>query len=134
RLRAPLADQVKKLQTKYPSLLLYESRQSADLELNASLLGPAFGDADLAAFAPLAARLVRVDLTGTAVTDASATHLASLTSLRSLGLAGTQITDKTITALGGLEKLETLAVYGTGVTPDALAGLKNVKRIYSSTT
>jgi hypothetical protein len=81
------AAKVAELQARYPSILAYQSRQAADLELNASLLGAAFSDADLAAFAPLADRITWADLSGTAITDASAPVLAKWRNLRTLRLA-----------------------------------------------
>jgi hypothetical protein len=91
RQRAPLATTVQQLSQRYPGLLVYESRNSADLELNAALSGTAFTDADLKAFLPVRERIVRMDLSGTAVTDASAPVLAQMTSLRFLRLTNTHL-------------------------------------------
>jgi len=125
RQRAALAAEVERLSARYPGVLTYESRNSADLELDASLRGGAFGDADLKAFAPLNARLVRVDLSGTAVTDASAPLLSVMLNLKSLRLANTKIGDGMMAALASMKSLKSLTVTGTAVTQGALAPLRS---------
>ncbi len=122
--RAPLATVVTQLQARYPGLVDYESRSSADLEVDASLKGAAFGDADLAALAPIATRIVRADLSGTSITDASAPALAAMTSLVRLRLARTRITDKTIEALAGLKGLKSVSLVDTKVSDAALTPLR----------
>ena len=121
--RAPLAAAVKDLQARFPGLIAYESQNSADLEVDASLKGAAFTDAGLAALAPVAAHIVRADLSATAVTDASAPALVAMTSLRLLRLPNTKITDKTIPALAGITALKSLTVPDT-VSDAALASLR----------
>ena len=49
-MRSAIAPEVAKLQKRFPNILDYESRSSADLRLNASILGTKFGDNDLADF------------------------------------------------------------------------------------
>ncbi|MBA2588482.1 MAG: hypothetical protein H0U98_07640 [Alphaproteobacteria bacterium] len=122
--RAPLAAALKQLQARYPGVIIYESRNSADLEVDASLRGAAFGDGDLAALLPLAARIVRADLSGTTITDAAAPTLVAMTSLTRLRLAHTKITDKTLVALVGLKSLKSVSVVETKVSDDALAPLR----------
>ena len=92
RQRAPLAPVVAALQKRFPGLVEYDSRSSADLDVNAALMGAAFGDAELAALAPVKARIVWADFSGTAITDASAPALAAMTSLRTLHLRNTKLT------------------------------------------
>ena len=122
--RAPLAATVVQLQSRFPGIIAYESRSSADLEVDASLKGASFGDAGLAALAPLRGRLVRADFSGTAITDASAAGLAAMTSLRVLRLMNTKVTDTTIQALGSLKALRSLTVVGTAASETALAPLR----------
>ena len=122
--RAPLAAQLARLQERFPGVIAYEAQDSADLEINASLKGASFGDADLQALTPLAGRIVRADLSGTAVTDASAPVLATMVRLKSLRLSGTKISDHGVRALEGAKALRSLAVADTGVTAVALAPLK----------
>lgn len=124
RRRAPLAAAVKDLQALFPGLIAYEARDSADLEVDASLKGARFSDANLAALSPLAAHIVRADLSGTAIADASAPMLATMTSMRLLRLANTKITDKTMGALAGHKALKSLSVVDTGVSDAALEPLK----------
>jgi hypothetical protein len=111
--RAPLVAMVRQLQTRFPGVVDYESRSSANLEVDASLMGPSFGDAELRALAPLAGRIVRADLSGTAITDASAQALAAMTTLRVLRLMDTKLTNATIQAL----RLRGVAIYGVGDAP-----------------
>jgi hypothetical protein len=122
--RAPLASALKQLQTRYSGVIEYESRSSADLQVNAALKGPSFGDADLAALAPLKARIMWADLSGTAVTDASAPLLAAMPSLRMLRLTNTKVTDATIQALAQAKALRSLTVAGTAASDKGLAPLR----------
>ena len=123
--RAALAAAVKELQKRFPGVISYESRGSADLEINASLLGEKFGDAELAALAPLHDRIVRADLSGTAVGDASASTLVSMKRLKVLRLLNTKIGDATIRALTNAGALQSLAVVGASVSDQALQPLRN---------
>ena len=124
RQRAPLAAAVQKLQARFPGLLDYESRDSANLTVNASRLGVRFGDDDLKLLAPVAARVTRADFSGTAVSDASAPALAGMTALENLRLADTKITDTTVATLTPLNKLHSLTVTGTKVTATGLSSLR----------
>jgi len=123
RMRAPLAGEVARLSALYPGILVYESRNSAGLELNATLRGQAFSDADLKAFLPLSGGILRMDLSGTAVTEASAPVLARMTALKSLRLADTKTGDAAVSALAALKSLKSLTVTGTAATKPALAPL-----------
>jgi hypothetical protein len=97
--RAPLAASYQALSARYPSAIAYASRGSADIEINVSLIGESFGDEDLAALAPLREKIVRLDLSGSAVTDASANELASMENLRWLRALNTKITAATLAPL-----------------------------------
>ncbi len=120
--RAPLAPLVRRLQERFPGVIGYEARDSADLEINASLKGRAFGDADLQALTSLSAHIVRADLSGTAVTDVSVLILAAMPKLKTLRLSGTKVSD--IHALESAKSLRSLSVVDTKVTAKALAPLK----------
>ena len=72
RLRAPSASAVAQLKTRLPNVLDYESRSSANLVVDASMLGAKFTDEDVAALKPVAGQVVVADFSGTAVTDRSA--------------------------------------------------------------
>jgi len=124
RQRAPLAAAVQQVQRRLPGVVGYESRGSAELEVDASLMGLRFGDAELAMLAPLAAHIVRANFSDTAITDASASTLAAMTGLERLRLADTRISDNTIRALAPLKKLRSLTATGTKVTDESLASLR----------
>ena len=89
--RAPMAAVLQSLQQRYAGVIDYESRSSARLELDASLLGRAFGDPELAAFAPLRESIVRADLSGTSIGEASANVLGGMKNLRVLRMMGVSV-------------------------------------------
>lgn len=126
RKRAPLANLYRQLSQRYPGLLAYESRDSPDMALDAALRGRAFTDSDLKAFLPVAGRIVRMDLSGTAVTGSSATTLSHMSALQSLRLTNTKIGDEVVSVLLRLNSLKVLTVAGTHTTQAGLAPL--VKR------
>jgi len=95
RQRVPLAATVAQLSARYPGLLEYEARNSANLELNAALASTAFHDEDLKAFLPLKDRLVLVDLSGTAITGASRPVLAQMKAARTVRLFNTRLDTST---------------------------------------
>jgi uncharacterized membrane protein/mono/diheme cytochrome c family protein len=135
--RANLAPAVAQLQKRFPNFLEYESRASADLMFNASLLGEKFGDADLPSLAPVADHIVVADFSRTAITDRSASAIAAMKRLRSLRLVHTQITDATVRLLTGLDQLESLNIFGTRTTPavlPVLAGLPKLRHLYAGET
>jgi hypothetical protein len=126
RQRAPLAAAVQQLSARYPGIIGYESRNSPDLELNAALRGATFTDADLRAFLPLREHIVLMDLSGTAITDASAQVLAQMIALQSLRLTNTKTGDATLSALAQLKSLKSLTITGTRATKAALAPLSKL--------
>jgi mono/diheme cytochrome c family protein/uncharacterized membrane protein len=137
QLRAPLATQVAQLKQRFPDLLDYESRGTANLVVDASALGARFGDDDLAAVKPLSDQIVIADLSGTAITDRSAPLLAAMKRARVLRFTNTKITDATVLALGGLDRLESLDLYGTAVTPACLKvvqSLPKLRHLYAGAT
>ena len=95
KLRAPLAQVVAQLQKRFPDVLQYESRESAGLVVNVSLMGAKFGDQELAALQPITEQIVVADFSGTAITDRSAASIAAMKRLRVLRLMHTGITDVT---------------------------------------
>lgn len=137
KLRSPIAPAVAQLQKQFPNVLEYDSRSSADLRLNASILGSKFGDGDLEAFAPIAEHIVVADLSRTAVTDHSAPAIAAMKRLRVLKLMDTHLTDATLSKLDTLNQLESLNVYGAPITAAALpavAKLPKLSHIYAGQT
>jgi uncharacterized membrane protein len=137
KLRAPLGQVVAQLKTRYPNVLEYESRSSANLVVDASMLGAKFTDEDVAALMPVAGQLVMADFSGTAVTDRSAASFAAMKHLRVLRLMHTRITDTSVLALGGLDRLESLDLFGTAVTPACLKTaeqLPKLRHLYAGET
>lgn len=135
--RANLALSVAQFQKKFPSVLGYQSRGSADLVVHAAWMGSKFGDSELAALAPLSERITMADFSNTAITDKSATVLASMKNLRTLRLVRTKITDTTLRGLTSLNQLEILSIFDTAITPagvQALHGLPKLQRVYASGT
>ena len=129
KLRAGVAATVAQLQKRFPNILDYESRGSAHLLLNASILGPKFGDKDLAALAPLAEHITVADFSHTAITDGSAGAIAAMKRLRVLRLMHTRISDTTVLGLDNLDQLESLSVFGTPVTAAALPAIARLPKL-----
>jgi hypothetical protein len=125
RRRVALSSTVRQLQTRFPSVVAYESRGSADIQIDAALLGVSFGDSDLAALAPLHDRIVWADLSGTSVSDASASVVGAMSHLRVLRLMNTRVTDKMMQALMSLHALQSLTVMGAPVTQKSLQPLRD---------
>src|SRR5215469_2659789 len=133
RERNALAGRVTQLQQRFPYLLDYESRSSADLVLNASPWGAKFGDNEFSEFAPVMDRIVAADLSNTAITDRSASLIAALKHLRKLSLMNDGVTDTTVEALRSLSELESLNLFHTAVSAAALpaiSGLPRLQRVY----
>jgi uncharacterized membrane protein len=127
--RAAIAPAVAQLQKRFPNILDYESRGSADLRLNASILGTRFGDKDLADFAAVAEHITEADFSRTGITDQSASTIAAMKRLRILRLTNTGISDATLVRLGALDQLESLNLFGTTVTPAALPAISRLPKL-----
>jgi uncharacterized membrane protein len=137
RLRSVTAPAIAQLQKRFPNVLDYESRSSADLRLNASILGAKFSDDDLAAFAPVAEHITFADFSRTRITDRSAVAIAAMKRLHVLRLTNTGITDATLMRLDALDQLESLNVFGTPVTASCLptiAKLPKLAHLYTGQT
>lgn len=135
--RAEIASTLATLQQRFPNVLDYESRGSADVIVNAFVMGEQFTDDDLAALAPLSKHIVISDFSRTAITDRSASVIAGMKRLRVLRLTHTKIGDLTVQSLTSLDQLESLSVLDTAVTPavlPALARLPNLRRLYAGQT
>jgi hypothetical protein len=137
KLRSAIGPTVAQLQKQFPNILDYDSRGSADLRLNASILGSKFGDRELAAFAPVAQNIIVADLSRTSLTDNSAAAIAGMKRLRVLRLMDTRLTDATLLRLDSLNQLESLNVYDTPVTAAVLptiAKLPKLSHFYAGQT
>ena len=124
RQRAAVSSAVTTLQARFPGTIAYESRDSANLEVNASLLRGSFGNQELEALALLKDRIVWADFSGTTISDASASTLAALKHLQVLNLSDTHVTDSTIESLASLPALRSLTAVNTTVSEQALARLR----------
>jgi hypothetical protein len=129
RMRLPMAPAVAQLQKRFPNVLDYESRNSADLRLNASILGTKFGDNDLADFGAVAEHITVADFSRTNITDHSAGAIAGMKRLRVLRLTNTGITDATLQRLSALDQLESLNLFGTQVTSAALPTISKLPKL-----
>lgn len=137
KLRSTIAPAISQLQEQFPGVIDYESRGSADLRLNASILGSKFGDQDLQAFGPVADHIIIADLSRTAVTDHSAAAIVAMKRLRVLRIVDTQLTDAALSHIDGLNQLESLDVYGSPITPAVLpmiTKLPKLSRFYAGQT
>jgi hypothetical protein len=102
--RSPIAGALQALQDRFPGVIDYESRGSARLELRAALLGGAFGDRELAAFAPVRDYIVRADLSGTAVGEPSAGVITAMKGLRVLRMMNVRVEQAMAAALATLRQ------------------------------
>jgi hypothetical protein len=92
-----------------------------------------FTDAGLAPLAPIADKVVSLDLARTKVTDAGLSAVAAMNNLTELHLEGTAVSDAGLDHLKGLAALEYLNLYNTKVTDAGLtkiAGLSKLKSLY----
>jgi len=129
RQRVGIAAAVGQFQQRFPNVLDYQSRDSADLVLNAAWMQSKFGDNDLSALSAIADHIVSADLSNTSVTDKSAVAIAAMKRLRILRLMHTHITDTTLKSFGSLQELETLSLFDTQITPRALPALTRLPRL-----
>jgi hypothetical protein len=135
--RAEIASTLATLQQRFPNVLEFESRGSADLMVNALVMGDKFKDDGLAALTPLSKNIVMADFSRTDITDRSAPVLAGMKRLRTLRLMHTRIGDLTVRSLTNLDQLESLSLFDTAVTPaalPALARLPKLQRLYVGQT
>jgi mono/diheme cytochrome c family protein len=115
------------------AVLLPLSQDMPLLDANFQLKGAEITDEALTLLAPLAGHVTRLNLAGTAITDAGLAQLAGLTKLTKLHLEKTAITDAGLVHLKGLTNLEYLNLYGTQVTDGGLqelAALPHLKKLY----
>ncbi|WP_395753666.1 leucine-rich repeat domain-containing protein [Prosthecobacter sp.] len=92
-----------------------------------------FADAGLAPLAPIADKIVSLDIARSKVTDAGLSAVAGMKNLKELHLEGTTIGDAGLDQLKGLAELEYINLYNTKVTDAGLAklsGLSKLKAIY----
>ena len=131
--RADLANAVAEIQEKYPHILTYVSRNTGDLDLNATMMRGSFGDTDFALFGSVLNRVVRADFTATAITDQSAPLLLGMSNINILRLNQTNISENIvldISNLNGLKSLNLLGVTISNDTKNILAQIENLDHLY----
>jgi uncharacterized membrane protein len=107
---------------------------SDSIELNASLAGKSFTDDSLTRILPIAPRVERLDLSGTAVTDASLPSLIRFTRLERLNLSRTAVTRAGAPSIAAIRCLRVLNIGRTAVDDPALADIvqcESLERIYA---
>ncbi len=131
--RAPLQEKVRALSARYPDSIRYLARDSAALTVDVQRLGADFDDADLAQLEPVAATVSRLDLSGTAISDAAAASLAAFVQLESLSLNGTRVGDRVLDAVSKLRALKTLTLVDTNASPERVTELRQTGvRVYDA--
>ncbi len=103
------------------------------LQVNASIAGKGFGDAQLEQLLPLNENVRHLDLSGTSVTDDGMRHVAMFTRLSKLQMSRTRVGDAGLARLGSLSELEYLNLYGTAITDaglGTLSALPKLTRLY----
>ena len=134
--RRVLYAQVDALNQKLDILLIPKHAASKSLILNTVYDRKKFTDAHFNQLLPFAANIISLDLSRTAITDASIPAISSFNQLKTLVLRDTDITGTGFETLGQLLKLETLVLYGTGISDEHLDMLQieSLKRIYLGNT
>ncbi len=107
------------------TLALLHGLEPCLYELNVS--GTAVTDASLKGMGSFE-HLERVNLSRTAVTDAGVKELASVPHLSSLNLFNTKVTDATVDVMSGMASLKRAFVWRTGMTADGLARLAQARQ------
>ena len=130
---SPADEKVKALEKELGISLLPIAQNDPGLTFNCVNVADKFGDAELAKFAPVADRLVELNLSRCKVTDAGMAAVAGMKGLKRLNLANTAVTDAAAGQLAGLTTLEYLNLVGTKVTDAAMPGLEKntaLKKLY----
>lgn len=132
---APAADDGKAaaIEKELGITLLPVAQNDQSLTFNCVNVADKFGDAELGKLAPVADRLVDLNLSRSKVTDAGLATVAGMKNLKRLNLANTAVTDAGIDHLAGLAALEYLNLVGTKATDAALPKLEksaSLKKLY----
>ncbi len=131
--RAELANAVVEIQEKFPHILTYVSRNTGDLDLNATMMRGNFGDTEFALFEPVLGRIVRADLTATSITDQSAPLLLRMSNTTTLRLNQTTIGENLVLELSNLSSLKSLNLLGITISNDTktlLTQVENLDHLY----
>ncbi len=109
------------------------SAEDDRLKVNVVNASKEFGDEQLATLAPVAERVVWLDIGRSQVSDAGMKTVAKMRNLERLHLENTAVTDAGLAHLTGLTKLEYLNLYGTEVTSaifEPLANARSLRKLY----
>jgi hypothetical protein len=101
------------------------------VDVNARLLGKAFGDRELALLAPIAPAVMWLDIGNTSVTDAGLAALDPMRRLQRLHLDQLKVGDAGLERLAHLRQLEYLNLRATLVTDKGLPVLRTLPRLRS---
>ena len=101
------------------------------LDVNARVMGKAFGNRELALLSSIAPAIQWLDLGGTSVSDAGLACLAPMHRLERLHLDQCRITDFGLGLLTGLRRIEYLNLRGTSVSDGGMVALRNMPRLRS---
>lgn len=121
------------LAEQYNFSLMPISAEDDRLRINVVNAAKDFGDEQLAALAPIAERIVWLDLARSRVTDEGLKSVGRMRNLERLHLENTAVTDTGLAELGRLTKVEYLNLYGTAVTAgifDTLQNMRDLKKLY----
>jgi mono/diheme cytochrome c family protein len=118
------AEKVAAIEKELGITLLPIAQNDNGLTFNCVNVADKFGDAELAKFAPVADRLVDLNLSRCKVTDAGIAAIAGMKNLKRLNLSNTSVTDGAADHLSGLGALEYLNLVGTKVTDAAMPKLE----------
>jgi len=113
--------------------ILPVSAEDDRLRVSAVNASASFGDEQLAALAPVAERVVWLDIGRTQVSDEGMANIGQMPNLERLHLEQTKVTDAGMKHLAALKKLEYLNLYGTEVTAaifEPMAELRNLRKLF----
>ncbi len=113
--------------------ILPVSAEDDRLRVSAVNASASFGDEQLAALAPVAERVIWLDIGRTQVTDGGMANIGQMHNLERLHLEQTKVTDVGTKHLAALKNLEYLNLYGTEVTAaifEPMAELRNLRKLF----
>jgi len=113
--------------------ILPVSAEDDRLRVSAVNASASFGDEQLAALAPVAERVVWLDIGRTQVGDEGMANIGQMHNLERLHLEQTKVTDAGMKHLAALKNLEYLNLYGTDITAavfEPMAELRNLRKLF----
>ena len=129
--RAAMLAAAEKIERTFGIIVRPLSADGPWLAANARLQLDKFGDAELAALAPIAPALYWLDVGETAVTDSGLSAVKEMKNLRRLHLDRTRVTDAGLANLASLSHLESLNLHATAISDGGLRALQALPRLQS---